>query len=127
MVRTLKKVLRISHTEHVSFKQLLNRCLRNYRATPHPSTGEAPAKLMFGRRMRTKLPEVTKITPNPEVFDRDNHQKQIMKMNAESRLKLVRDESYLQLGDTVLLRREGMIRKEMTPYEQTLTLVAIIL
>ena len=62
MVRTLKKVLRISHTEHVSFKQLLNRFLRNYRATPHPSTGEAPATLMFGRPMRTKLPEVTKIT-----------------------------------------------------------------
>ena len=117
MVRTLKKVLRISHTEHVSFKQLLNRFLRNYRATPHPSTGEAPATLMFGRPMRTKLPEVTKITPNPEVIDRDNHQKEIMKMNAESRLKLVRDESYLQLGDTVLLRREGIIRKEMTPYE----------
>ena len=117
MVRTLKKVLRISHTEHVSFKQLLNRFLRNYRATPHPSTGEAPATLMFGRPMRTKLPEVTKITPNPEVIDRDNHQKEIMKMNAESRLKLVRDESYLQLGDTVQLRREGIIRKEMTPYE----------
>ena len=120
MVRTLKKFLRICRSENRSFTQALHRFLRNYRATPHPSTGETPATLIFGHPMRTRLPEVTEITPNQEVIDRDTHQKEIMKDNAESRLKLVTEESQLQIGDTILLRREGIVPKELTPYDPDL-------
>ena len=117
MVRTLKKTILICRSENRSFTQALHRFLRNYRATPHPSTGETPAILVFGNPMHTRLPEVTEITPNLEVIDRDIHQKEIMKDNAESRLKLVTEESRLQIGDTVLLRRKGIVPKELTPYD----------
>ena len=39
MVRTLKKTLRICRSENRSFTQALHHFLKNYRATPHPSTG----------------------------------------------------------------------------------------
>ena len=32
--------------------------LRNYRATPHPATGVSPAELLFGRPLRTRLPDL---------------------------------------------------------------------
>ena len=31
--------------------------LGNYRATPHATTGAIPAELLFGRKLRIKLPE----------------------------------------------------------------------
>lgn len=115
MVQTIKKSYKIARNDGKSFRQELNQRLRNYRATPHPTTGEAPATLLFGRPMRTRIPEITVATPNHEVEDRDAHQKERMKVNAEAKLKLRSDD--LQLGDTVLLRREGIISKELTPYD----------
>ena len=36
----------------------LQRHLKMYRATPHPTTGRSPAELLFARKFRTKLPDV---------------------------------------------------------------------
>ena len=72
MMKTLKKVFRISRFAHRSFDQELQKFLRNYRATPHSTTGEAPATLLFNRQMRVRLPEIT-ITQQPaDQADRDS-------------------------------------------------------
>ncbi|XP_021343033.1 uncharacterized protein K02A2.6-like [Mizuhopecten yessoensis] len=47
--------------------------LMAYRSTPHSVTGESPAKMMFGREIRTKIPEYSMektVSPGPE-FGRD--------------------------------------------------------
>ena len=55
-MRNLGKVARSAVIEGRPWRQEMYKCLRNYRATPHSSTGIAPATALFGREMKTKLP-----------------------------------------------------------------------
>ena len=57
-MRTIQKTLRVAHLENKNWKQELFLFLRNYRATPHSTTGISPAELLFGRKLTVKLPEV---------------------------------------------------------------------
>ena len=56
--RTLLKAIRAAVTEQRDWQQCLQSFLLAYRSTPHPSTGNSPAELIYGRPLRTKLPEV---------------------------------------------------------------------
>ena len=38
-----------------------------YRSTPHSTTGLSPAELLFGRKIRTKLPQLQAFTCEDEV------------------------------------------------------------
>lgn len=58
-VCTVKKVIKTAKSEHRNYKQELNKMLRNYCATLHSTTRVAPMIALFGRLMKTKLPEVT--------------------------------------------------------------------
>ncbi|XP_037501537.2 uncharacterized protein K02A2.6-like [Rhipicephalus sanguineus] len=53
-VQTLKSALRKSPPGE-SVEETLHNFLLAYRNTPHPTTGEAPANLLMGRRLRTRL------------------------------------------------------------------------
>ena len=64
--RTLLKVLKIAQVEGKRWKDELNKFLLAYRTTPHSTTGMTPASLMFGRELKTKLPE---LRPNKSVLD----------------------------------------------------------
>ena len=57
----MKHLKKIWHTAVVSEKDPymeINRHLKMVRATPHPTTGKAPAELLFGRRFQTKVPDL---------------------------------------------------------------------
>ena len=82
-MRTLKKVVCTAVAESKSWKQELYRFLRNYRATPHATTSEAPATLTFARPMRTRIPEIPREVENPRVRNRDKERKSQIKKNAE--------------------------------------------
>ena len=56
--RTLLKAIRASVAEQRDWRESLQAFLLAYRTTPHPSTGKSPAELIYGRELRTKLPEV---------------------------------------------------------------------
>ena len=56
----LEKIIRSAHIEHKDWRQEVYKFLLNYRATPHAVTGIAPCQLMFGREIRTKLPQLRK-------------------------------------------------------------------
>jgi transposase InsO family protein len=58
--RTVEKAIRTAHVEERDWRKALDTFLLNYRATPHAMTGVSPAKIMFGREIRTKVPEISK-------------------------------------------------------------------
>ena len=82
--------------------------LRNYRATPHCTTGIAPATALFGRPIRIKLPCPLAVPCNegynPVIMhEKDAHQKLKIKTQAESRRAT--KECDIQVGDTVLVKQ----------------------
>ena len=52
------QALRVAHADKRDWKLVLNKYLLAYRSTPHVTIGQSPAKLLFGRKLSTKLPEV---------------------------------------------------------------------
>ena len=58
-MKSLGKSCKNAPLEGRPWKQELFEFLRNYRATPHSSTGIAPATLLNGYPMKTKLPELS--------------------------------------------------------------------
>lgn len=81
--------------------------LAAYRSTPQATIGATPFYLMFGREMRTKLPELQRETvevTREEVRDRDWLNNLKGKAYADAR----RDATpkSIQIGDTMLLKAE---------------------
>ena len=104
-----------------NWKQEMYQFLCYYRATPHCTTGVAPATALFGRPIRVKLPNPI-VVPSDESHDpvtkrrRDAQQKVRIKGQAESR-RAVKD-CDIQVGDTVLVRQPKR-EKLSTPYHPT--------
>ena len=58
-MKVIKKVWQSALVEKKNPRQELYKFLRNYRSTPHTSTGKSPAEALFGRAIRTRLPQTT--------------------------------------------------------------------
>ena len=101
---SLLKRIQITHAEKKDWKKELNVYLAAYRALPHPTTGVSPAELLFGRKICTKLPELSDVHVEQGVRDRDNEQKSKSKIYADSR----RGARYSEVlpGDQVLVQQE---------------------
>lgn len=114
-MKTLKKTYRTAIAEGKSWKQQLFRFLHNYRATPHTSTGVAPASALFRHPIRTRIPEIAKANETDDNFrDFDRKQKDRMKHNADKRENT--QKKPISVSDTVLIRRDGHVNKADTPY-----------
>ena len=88
------------------------------RATPHPTTGKSPAELMYGRKYRTRIPEIS--MPNPErqklteeARQRDHEIKQKQKTYKDNKPYV--KEHQINIGDTVLLKQKKT--KMSPPYD----------
>jgi len=56
-----------------SIDQKTARILLSYRSTPHPATGETPAKLLFGRQLRTRFSAVKpSLLCDQEMYDKNS-------------------------------------------------------
>ena len=86
-----------------------------YRSTPHSTTGVSPAELLFGRKIRTKLPQLQEFTCDDEVRDHDSERKEKGKMYADCKRNAC--EHDIQKGAKVLLRQERD-NKLSTPFKQ---------
>ena len=119
-MRTLNKVIITAHTEQLNWKQQLYRFLRNYRATPHASTDKTPAELLFGRKMRIKLPEVSPTVIDCDLRCKDATAKRKMKEYADDRNNA--KPATFQIGDDVLVRQSESVtnsRHTTIPYHTT--------
>ena len=114
-MRTAKKVIKTAYVEGKNWMQELYCFLRNYRATPHSTTGVPPATLLFGRPMAVKLPQLMMEEDDHNLRCHDAHQKAAMKARADcgSHAK----SSTLAVGDSVLLKSPPTYSKSLTPFE----------
>ena len=121
-MRTLNKTVEAAHCENKVWQHELFTFLRNYRATPHTTTGETPASLMFARNIATKLPEFAAKKQNDEaVRQKDQAAKERMKGDAEKRKQ--HESHTFNIGDTVLVKSERKNKLstfyDPNPYEIT--------
>jgi hypothetical protein len=117
-MRTLKKTARTTKVEGRSWKQNLFTFLRNYRATPHSVTQQAPATLLFNRAINVKLPRSQTVAPadpnHQQALDASCKSRQKNKVYFDKRNKAKSSE--FNVGDAVLLRNSKK-GKLQTPYE----------
>ena len=117
---TLEKCVRTATIEHNNWKQELNKFLRQYRATPHSTTGISPYEALNQRKLKTTLPEVTPpvrqqtiVETQNNLAQRDAEQKKKIKAYADQKLGV--RESNIKLGDTVLVK-QPKANKLSTPF-----------
>ena len=114
-MRTVKKVIKTSICEQRDWKAELNRFLRNYRATPHGTTGFPPATLLHDRWMKIKLPQLmTEPSNRRDLQKRDSDNKAKMKKAADSKSYV--KQSTLKEGDVVLVKPAIRRRKTDPAY-----------
>ena len=68
-MKRLGKVIKISNGHDKPFVQLLHTFLRDYRSTPHSTTGYLPHFLLFGCHSKTLLPEISPLCVSPAPDD----------------------------------------------------------
>ena len=105
--------MQIAHAKGKQWKEEVRKYLITYRSTPNTTTWVSPAELLFGRKIRTKLPEFHEDRVPSEVQDRDGE----MKAKAKLYLGKKRHAEYSDLvpGDRVLPKQEKQ-NKSSTPF-----------
>ena len=119
--RTLLKAMKIAYSKGQNWRKELPKFLLAYRSTPHSATGVSPAELLYNRKIRTKLPELSDNSrPQTEsVRDRDAEKKELGKLYSDAKRHAA--ESNISVGDEVLLKQKHQNKFtttfEPTPYE----------
>lgn len=79
-MHTLGKRIKTANIEGKNWKQEIFTILRNYRATPHSTTGQSPAEGLLGRKMRMKVPKLAeRKDKSTDVYRNDKQAKKKMK------------------------------------------------
>ena len=86
-MRTVKKVIKAAVMENKTWKQEMYKFLRNCKATPHTSTETSPATALFGRPIKTRLPQLGKEPESQDDFIRGNDDLAKLKMKYFAELK----------------------------------------
>lgn len=115
--RSIMKRVRIAFAEGRDWKSELDKFLVMYRNTPHSTTGVCPSQLLFGRKLRTKLPELFDYNVDDfEVRDRDAERKEKGKMYSDKRRMAA--ETDIRAGDQVLVKQDRE-NKLSTPFNKS--------
>jgi hypothetical protein len=115
-MKGLGKIVKCAQVENKDWQRELCRFLRNYRATPHSSTGVAPGTALNGYTLRTQLPEIVQVGPRPHFEEKDARSKDKMKRNAERTRNI--KETEIRIGDAVLMKetqKKGKLIPQFQP------------
>ena len=107
------KRLQIAQAKGKHWKKEVGKYLIAHRSTPQTTTAVSPAELLFGSKIRTKLPEFHEDRLVSEVQDRDGEMKVKAKLYADR--KKHAEYSDLVPGNRVLLKQEKQ-NKLWTPF-----------
>ena len=114
-MRNLGKVVQGARTENKPWRQELYKFLRNYRVTPHSTTGKSPAYALLGRETKVKFPiTMEERREDHDMRERDAQQETKMKEYADQRRCTA--QSDINPGDVVLVKQPKPI-KTTTPYD----------
>uniref|UniRef100_A0A669BA80 Gypsy retrotransposon integrase-like protein 1 n=1 Tax=Oreochromis niloticus TaxID=8128 RepID=A0A669BA80_ORENI len=114
---SLMKRIRIAQAEGLDWKRELRKNVTVYRSIEHPTTSKSPAELLFNRKMRGKLPNISEAkTTELDVRDRDAEQKGKSNISADERRGA--EYSKVDTGDTVLVEQDK-VDKFTTPFSAT--------
>ena len=102
-MKSLKKIWHISRIENKNFRQELYKFLRQYRSTPHSTTGKPPAELLFNRKIQTRLLIKQEPARDPQVRHQDEEAKAKQKQYKDNKSNV--KPHNIQVGDQVLLRQ----------------------
>ena len=86
-----------------NMRKELNTFLLNYRAMPHSSIGVSPAQLIFGRSIKTKIPEFKPVCKDAYVRKRDANLRKKNKVYSDKKRNT--RHLHLRVGDSVLLKQ----------------------
>lgn len=100
--RYLKKAFRASTCEGKNWTEELSKILMAYRTTTHRASGETPAYLIFGRDMRSKIPNWDE-EENENSDIRKHHDKYKDKMKEYADKKHGAKEHSFKIGDIVYI------------------------
>lgn len=115
--RSLLKAIKVAQVENKSWKRELQTFLLAYRTTPHATTGQTPAELLFRRSVRTKLPALLTMpdgASDEAMRDRDASKKLAAAEHADRRNHAT--EQTTEVGDSVLLQRPARENKLDSTY-----------
>ena len=111
---TVKKKLKVAISQQQDWQQELRDFLLAYRATPHTTTGLAPATVLFGQNIKTKLPEL--------AIQCDDHKFRVKDTTSKLKMKQYHDRKSnvrpidIQEGDDVIVQDNSM-KKSVPPYK----------
>jgi transposase InsO family protein len=115
--RTLLKSMRIAYAAGKDWRKELNKFLMAYRSTPHTTTGASPAKLLFGREIRTKVPCLKRESQtNGDVAVKD----ELLKEKIYSDRKRQAADRQIKTGDIVLVKNAKPKNKLSPMFEDAL-------
>ena len=106
-MKNMNKIVKNARNGNRSWRQELNSFLRNYRTTPHSSTGVAPNDLIFRHSNSSKLPKWSETSNNEykrlilKALNKNNKANLIMKKNADKNRHVLKSD--FKINDQVLL------------------------
>ena len=121
--RSLMKRIKIAKAENKNWKSEVRKYLFAYRTTPHSTTGKTPAEMLFGRKLRTKLPEMEeKNLLDEEERDHDKIRKSYYKTYADQ--KRGAKYSELEVGEKVLVKQKIQNKMDTPFHPDPFTLIS---
>ena len=101
---SIMKRIRIAHAEGLEWQRELRKYVTIYRSIEHSTTGRSPAELLFNRKLRGKLPDIS--TPRNDIEARDTDAENKSKYAEYADQRRGAKPSSVRVGDEVLVKQD---------------------